>query len=150
MNYEIIPQAPRYEMNNKGVIRNRETGRTVKWHLHPLYGSKYTSLRLDSKRRISVSLPDLLWQLHGIIRGKKRPVAVSIKKGTRDLRFDALTECATFLANSYGLSYWSIWYYLRERRTQIKDWQVSYFDPENTAWDRGSPKEKPPVGGERN
>lgn len=142
MSYEIIPQAPRYEMNNKGVIRNRETKRTVKWYPSPRSGTKYTSLHLDSKRRISVSFPSLLWQLHGTISSKKQPVAVSIKKSTRDLRFDTLTECATFLANACGLSYWGVWYYLRERRTQIKDWQISYFDPKNTAWDRGSPKEK--------
>ncbi|MBR2773894.1 MAG: hypothetical protein IKD73_02775 [Selenomonadaceae bacterium] len=30
MSYEIIPQAPRYEMSNMSLIRNRETGKVLK------------------------------------------------------------------------------------------------------------------------
>lgn len=84
MSYEIIPQAPRYEMNASGVIRNRATGKILKW-TKGNHGTKTAQLYLGNRKRICVTLPHLLWQLHGNCTSPVAPIAVSIKKGTRTL-----------------------------------------------------------------
>ena len=122
--FEVIPQAPRYEMNARGVLRNRETGYILKWSLSPK-GTKTTSLTYAGKK-ITVTLPHLMWQLHGKIISKKRPVPVVISKGTRSMRFDSLRQCARFLEEVAQLTFWGAWFHLVKRRTSVADWHIHY------------------------
>ena len=71
MSYEIIPQAPNYEMNGMGVVRNRKTGRIRKWTITNS-GIKRISFWVG-KKNISLSYPYLMWQLHGEILSRVRP-----------------------------------------------------------------------------
>ena len=54
MSYEIIPQAPRYEMNQCGVVRNRETGYILKWQLSK-HNNKIKTLRTDAGKKIIIA-----------------------------------------------------------------------------------------------
>lgn len=124
MSFETIPQAPRYELSNLGVLRNRETGKILKWTQLP-GRNKMATLYWNGKK-ICVSLPHLLWQLHGQITSKKAPVPVVISKGARSLRFDSLKECSLYLVRYHGLSAGSCWSKLQRRYKVIGDWNVRY------------------------
>lgn len=129
MSYEIIPQAPRYEMNANGFIRNRTTGKFLRWYKTGRYNKTDTATLMHNGKMIRVSRLSLLWQLHGIVTSKTVPVAVSIKKGTRNLRFDSLSDCAKNLAPIVHRTENAVRYHLTKRHTQIADWQVRYIDP---------------------
>ncbi|MBQ6298698.1 MAG: hypothetical protein IJK81_13620 [Selenomonadaceae bacterium] len=125
MSFEIIPQAPRYEMNSRGVLRNRETGKILKWQLSK-HNSKQMTLRTDDGKKIIISQPHMLWLLHGEITSKTRPVPVVIKKGTRSISFDSLKQCAVFLDEVTHLTFWGAWYHLTRRHKHVGDWEVHY------------------------
>ncbi len=127
MAFEIIPQAPNYELSETGVLRNRRTKYKLKWSIAP-YGDKFTVLRHEGKK-VKVHLPSLLWQLHGRCISKRAPIAVSIKKGTRSLRFDSLSSCARFLPTVTRYTFNGVWTKLMRRHTQIADWEIRYIDP---------------------
>ena len=122
--FEIVPQAPRYEMNSMGIMRNRETGRILKWQVHK-HGHKYMALWTDNGK-VGVSQCSLLWLLFGQIKAKKPPIVTVISKGTRTLRFDSLKQCALFLQSVTHLTFMGVWYHFRRRHTKIADWDIRY------------------------
>ncbi|MBQ3451397.1 MAG: hypothetical protein IJG32_03950 [Selenomonadaceae bacterium] len=136
MSYEIIPQAPRYEMNVAGTIRNRTTGKILKWQISP-HGTKTAQLYLGDKKKICVTLPNLLWQLHGRCTSKVAAIPCSIKKGTRCLRFDSMSDCARFLAKVTHYNYGGAYRNLASRRTKIVDWEIRYIDPKENPVTKG-------------
>lgn len=123
IDWEILPQAPNYALNSQGFLRNMTTG---KWQISPR-GTKTAHLYLGDGKKICVTLPHLLWQLHGRITSKRAPITVSAKKGTRYLRFDSLNDCAKFLAKVTHLTYGGAYYHLHRRHTLIADWSIHYF-----------------------
>lgn len=137
MNYEIIPQAPRYEMNGAGVIRNRKTGKFLKWYKTGRYNKTDTATLMNNGKKIRVSRPSLLWQLYGSVTSKTVPVAVSLQRGTRTLRFDSLKACAGFLARVVHLTKGAVRYHLTKRRTKIADWEIRYIDPKENPVTKG-------------
>ena len=122
--FVTIPQAPRYEINSWGVLRNRKTGYILKWRTYA-HGQKAMALNVGGKK-ITVSKFSLLWLLHGKIKAKRPPMAVSISKGTRTMYFDSLNQCAKFLATVTRFHHGGVWYYLRARRNKIADWDIQY------------------------
>ncbi len=106
MSFEIIPQAPRYEMNQRGIVRNRETGYVLKWQLSK-HGTKQMTLKTNACKKIIISQPHMLWLLHGEITSKTRSVPVVINKATRSISFDSLKQCAVFLDDVTHLTF--IW-----------------------------------------
>lgn len=122
--FETIPQAPRYEINSQGVMRNRETKRILKWQVHE-HGHKYMALWAGDKK-VGVSQCSLLWLLHGKIKHKKPPVPTVISKGTRTFHFDSLLQAATFLASVTSLSFAGVWYHFRHRHNKIAEWDIRY------------------------
>ena len=124
MSYEIIPQAPNYEMNGMGIVRNRKTGRIRKWTITNS-GIKRISFWVG-KKNISLSYPYLMWQLHGEILSKVRPVPVVATKGTRTMRFDSLNRCVHFLADVTPLTVNGIWHHIKRRHNKVADWDIHY------------------------
>ena len=122
--FEIVPQAPRYEMNSMGIMRNRKTGRILKWQVRKS-GNKIMTLRND-KTKVHISQYSLLWFLFGKITAKKAPVTTFITKGTRTLRFDSLKQCAMFLEKVTPLSSAGVCNHLWRRHTKIADWNIRY------------------------
>lgn len=51
-NFQTIPQAPNYEMNPQGIVRNKKTGYVLKWST----GGRTRSLRFDSCRQAALFL----------------------------------------------------------------------------------------------
>ena len=125
-NFETIPQAPRYEMNGRGVIRNKSTGKILKWG-KGIHDTPQMNLVSTSGKKICVTKPSLLWFLHGKIICKKRTTPVRVKKGTRSIRFDSLSQAARFLSEVTHLKPQGAWYHLSRRRAKvIHGWQVRY------------------------
>ena len=122
--FETIPQAPRYEMNSQGVMRNRETKRILKWQVHK-HGHKYMALWTDNGK-VGVSQCSLFWLLHGKIKAKKAPITTFISKGTRTLRFGSLKQCALFLQSVTSLSFACIWRRFNRRHNKIAEWDIRY------------------------
>lgn len=125
--YLTIPQAPKYEINSFGVVRNKDTGYILKWYASP---KGFDVMTLGSgKAKTIVSKPNLLWLLHGQITYKK-PLAVPCiaKKGTRYARFDTITSCSKFLAKVTHLTQSGAYFHLVRRKEQIADWQIEYFN----------------------
>ena len=120
-----IPHATRYEMNNKGVVRNRQTGKILKWG-KGIHGTPTLNLYLDDGKKICATLPNLMWLMHGDIVSKTRPVPTVVKKGTRSLSFDSLKQCALFLGEVTHLTYDGVWYHLHRRHKKIADWYIHY------------------------
>ena len=123
--YLPIPNATRYELSGAGIIRKVTTGKVIKWRQMPS-GTKQTNLINDDGKKIIVSLPYLLWLLHGKIIAKKMPVPVSVDKGSRHLRFDTLSACANFLASVTHLKAGGAYYHLTRRHPVIADWHIAY------------------------
>ena len=119
-----IPQAPNYEINSQGHVRNKSTGLILKW-TPSKYGTPNLVLH-NAGKRIFVTLPSLMWLIHGQIIAKKMPVPVAIQKGTRYLRFDTLTACAKFLTTVTHFHFAGALTHLSRRHTQIADWHVQY------------------------
>lgn len=125
--FETIPQAPRYEINSQGIIRNRETGQIIKWQKMSHCNTKQAKLFVGDCKYVCVSQPSLLWLLHGKITSKVAPHAIVVKKGTRELRLDSLLAGARFLAKMTGLTVGGVWYHLaKKRHTMIHGWQIHY------------------------
>ncbi|MBR3745638.1 MAG: hypothetical protein IKN27_01600 [Selenomonadaceae bacterium] len=122
--FETIPQAPRYEINSMGILRNRETKRILKWQVHE-HGHKFMALWTDTGK-VGVSQCSLLWLLHGKIKHKKPPVQTVISKGTRTFHFDSLLQAATFLASVTSLSFAGVRYHFRHRHNKIAEWYIRY------------------------
>lgn len=119
-----VPQAPNYEINSEGFIRNKTTGKFLKWfgkredrvHLIPARGAK----------RISVMKNSILWFLHGRIIAMKPPVVVIVSKGNKRWRFDTATDCAKFLARVTNYTQGTARYYLSRRDQVIAGWNIEY------------------------
>lgn len=125
--FEVIPQAPNYEMNSFGVVRNISSGKILKWHKDS-HGISTMTLGWG-KEKVCVSLPNLLWLLHGNITHRKAlTVPCAVEKGTRYLRFDTITACAHFLANATHLTFGGAYFHLARRKSRIAGWQISYFN----------------------
>lgn len=135
MAFEVIPQAPNYEINEKGDLRNRATKRIRKWSISS-HGDKYTVLRHERKQ-VKVHLPSMLWQLHGLCVSKNAPIPTSIKKGTRSLRFDSLSSCAIYLASSTHYTFSGAWAKLAHRHTKIAEWDIRYINPKENPTTKG-------------
>lgn len=121
-----IPYALRYEVNCLGILRNRKTGRIIKWCLSS-NGSKNATVIDDHGKKISVTLSNLLWLVHGKLVSKSLAIPVTIQKGYRRLRFDSLRQCVSFLANVTNRKEAGIWTHLVRRHKSIDDWTISYF-----------------------
>lgn len=135
--FVVIPQAPLYELNSRGVLRNRKTGKILKWTISPS-GSKAVTLCYNGYKTCA-TLPNLLWQIHGRIISKKAPVPVTLKHGTRTLRFDSCRQCSYYLATYHGLSQKACQSRLVRRCKRIGGWDVHYCY-EDSKWTHWSKK----------
>ena len=127
--FETIPQAPQYEINTKGRVRNKKTGNFLKWY--KVKGkTEQLSLKVDKYgKTVSVTKCSLLWYLFGIAASKKMPIPCRVKKGTRSLRFDSLAECARWFAMYHGKTYGRYLGSLGKRQKHIGGWVIEYLTP---------------------
>ncbi len=121
--FVTIPQAPRYELNSAGVLRNRETGQILKWQFS---GGITKIARLScNKKKLWVSLPGLLWQLHGR-KAKTQAIPVVISRGIRSVQFNSCHQCALYFVKYHGLKFSKTSRELVRRAKTIGGWNVKY------------------------
>ena len=125
--YLPIPQAPRYEMNSRGFVRNTKTGKHLKWITSGRNRtSKQMNVITNDGKKVTVSLPSLLWLIHGLVISKTAPIPVSVTKGTRYIRFDSCRRAALFLADVTKTPFNSCSVWLSRRKQTIAGWQINY------------------------
>lgn len=127
-NWIQIPCAPKYEMNNRGDVRNIKTGRLLK----PLARKD----RVNTKRfelsvgedciRKSFTQANLLWLTHGIIPKILPFVPVIVSRGNKRYYFDSCQQAARFIAERESYSIAAVVYHLCKRREEIYGWRINY------------------------
>lgn len=89
--FKIIPDAPNYEINREGVVRNRKTGRILKPGI-----KRQVCFSIDGVKRI-YRMPKLLasqiFKLPALKR-KKAPVPVTLSKDDRKFSFKNILSAA--------------------------------------------------------
>ena len=125
MTWQTIPQAPRYEINSQGVVRNRQTGYVLKWQTRNV-SNKQISLRDDNGKSVCLSYPSLILQLFGERVGKTTRVPVNIVKGNQRRFFDSCRQCSFFLAKAVPIPLSTVWNKLARRHEFIGGWRVDY------------------------
>ena len=121
--FETIPQAPRYEVNRRGDVRNKKTGKIRKW-VKRKRGANM--VLFNGGKRVAVTRGGLLWQLFGIIKNKNTQKAVRLIHNPRSILFDSHGQAARFLQTRVGLTRSGIMNYFWRRSTNIYGWDVEY------------------------
>ena len=125
MAYEVIPWAPRYEVDQNGRLRNRQTGKQIKW-----FKSKNTKrTRLSYQGKLYwISQPSLLREIFGQPTRQGMAMPVRLSKGNRSIYFDSMNQCRAYLTEHCGLARGTARQYLYSRKAEIAGWKVQYFD----------------------
>lgn len=126
--FEPIPSLDyRYEIDNRGRVRNAKTKQRIKQK----DDGKYVSIEISHAKFICCSIADLLWEVHGIIKKRRfRPCPCScyhtssLSQGA--LSFPHMAACARFLAPKLYLGFRTVKNYLCQRKPQIGDWKIIY------------------------
>ena len=127
MEYEVIPWAPRYEVNPLGTLRNRKTGRILKWYKSKGDTTKKLALRYRGTK-YNVTQPSLLREMFGQPARQGVAMPVMLTKGNRSIHFDSMNQCRAYLAKYCGLTLGTARQYLHSRKSEIAGWKVQYFD----------------------
>ncbi|MBR4381993.1 MAG: hypothetical protein IKP64_00385 [Selenomonadaceae bacterium] len=125
-----ISVAPKYEINQRGDVRNIKTGRILKPWIRKDRGSKQVSLYIGGRcNKKNFCLASLLWLTHGIVakrsvRAKLVPVIIS--RENEKYCFDSCSQAAQFLARREHYSVSGVRHHLSKRREELKDWRINY------------------------
>lgn len=133
--FEPIPSLGyKYEIDNRGNVRNA----TSKQLLKPKAQGKSVEIRLGDRRYVSLSIADLLWEVHGIVKENRfRPVPCAAENKRGKFFFPNLMACARFLAPKCFFSVKTVAGYLYRRAKALAEWTVTYFENDlaNVKWD---------------
>lgn len=126
-----IPLAPKYEINQRGDVRNIETKRIIKPQTRKGHGNdKQIGLYVGEKcKRKNFALASLLWLVHGIISehsARAQFVPVTVSRGDEKYFFDTCRQAAQFLAKRESYSVSAVGYHLYKRREEIYGWRIKY------------------------
>lgn len=129
-----IPVAPKYEINDRGEVRNIKSGRIVKpWIPKDRVDDKQVFLRIKTGelKTKSFHVSSLLWLTHGIIPKRKThsrlAVPVIVSHGNERYYFDSCRQAAKFLAErekKHSTRY--IITLLGKRPKEIDGWRINY------------------------
>lgn len=121
--FESIPSLnDRYEINCFGTVRNVRSKKILK----PWNGA--ITFR-DHGQTIHRRVTDLLWEVHGKIPSKiRKPISCTVADARGKKFFPHLKAAAAFIAKNYPRSINTVLHYLHQRRAEIYDWQITYFD----------------------
>lgn len=134
--FEPIPSlGSRYEVNQRGTIRNTNTKKILK-------RKKYNLVTVDNNVGVSITrnFNTYLWEVLGYYRKPKwQRVKCSAENDFGKHFFDSLTDCANFLAPKIYFTADSIRsHFLVRRRTEVHGWKITYYeeDPSVDNWNR--------------
>lgn len=121
----------KYEISNRGIVRNVRTKRTLR-KFFSKFGTPFFSFKIKGSYT-QRNLSQLLWEVHGILPKKISflpSVEVTIQKGVKHYSFPSITKCAKYLAPIEQYSFSWIRCQLVERRKNIYGWKIFYREPE--------------------
>ena len=127
-----IPVAPKYEINQRGDVRNIKTGRLLKWWTRKkCVGEKIFRLFVGKSRWArDFHQTALLWVTHGFIpksnTHSRIVVPVIVSRGNRRHYFDSCRQAAQFLAARVHYVAGYIEHLLAKRREEIGGWRINY------------------------
>lgn len=121
--FKIIPDAPNYEINREGVVRNRKTGATRK-----LSSGRQVGLYTTVGKPIYRSPKVLAAKIFKLPTPKQRhaPVPVTLSKDDRKLSFKNIVTAAEWLENEVLHSFEHIKDLMHKRKPEIYGWNVTY------------------------
>lgn len=127
-----IPVAPKYEINRRGDVRNRESKRVVKpWTPPDRKHDRQVSLRIVTGGKTkSFHVGGLLRLTHGIISKHKThsrlPVPVVVSSGNQIYYFKTCRQAAHFLATVTPNTTGYIFTRLAVRVKEFCCWRINY------------------------
>ena len=129
-----IPVAPKYEINQRGDVRNMKTGRLLKsWIPKGRIANKQVVLSIEKEgkpKHLHVHVSSLLWLTHGIIPKRETHsrivVPVIISRGNERHFFDSCRQAAKFIAERVHYVADHIVHLLSKRREEIYGWKINY------------------------
>lgn len=126
-----IPCAPKYEINQRGDVRNIKTGKIIKpWIRKDRKSDKQVYLLIETGGKAkSFHVSSLLWLTHGIVakrsvRAKLVPVIIS--RENEKYCFDSCSQAAQFIARREHYSAEYVQHHLSKRREEIYGWKITY------------------------
>lgn len=124
--FEPIPSLDyRYEIDQRGVVRNVKTKRALK-------ASCGHIVACINGERVSRGLKSLLHEVHGILPDRTRhaPIPVTVRKGCEAYTFGTMRAAADFLARRLHYSASRIAINFWKRWSEIAGWKITYHEPE--------------------
>lgn len=119
----------RYEINNRGTVRNVRTKQVIKTKSN----GKSICVQMGGKGHYHTrAIADLLWEVHGIIKKRRfRPCPCSCYRTSSlspnsRLSFPCLKACARYIADKDGKSFNPVYVELQRRAEVIGDWKIIY------------------------
>lgn len=125
--WQVIPEAPNYEISNRGVIRNRKTGRILKWIMCKHSKTLRAGLRNEAGESICVTRGGLMNYLFGV-RGKFQALPVHVTRGGCSWYFESCQKCSEWLATKVNYSASAVAHWLVERKAEICGYGITYLD----------------------
>lgn len=123
--FEPIPSVGgKYEINNRGVVRNAKSKQIIKRKGH----DQCVGLQLDGRTFVTRAIKDLLWEVHGIIKPRRfRPAPCSAEHPYFGrFFFENKKACARFLAPKIFLTVSTVANHLYKRDKIIYGWTINY------------------------
>lgn len=131
--FPLIPSlGGRYEIDNRGIVRNSLTKKILKIQRGCIYV-------FDNCGKFIVrSVNDLLWEVHGIIKKRRSriiPCYAENKHGKYS--FPSAKACARFLAPKLYYSVGRVASFLYKRTKTLGEWTITYLNqnPTEVKWD---------------
>ena len=134
--YEPIPSLNyRYEVNERGYVRNARTKKRLKRYKYNKGGSAYyVKLRKKADGSVyDISVNQLLFEVHGKIPAEspfRRAQAVTLINGLERRYFPTIQKAAKFLSGRVNRCVSQIRHILAARKTELYGWSVIYHEKE--------------------
>lgn len=121
-----IPVAPKYEINQRGDVRNKKTGLVLVTTSKPKC-SKSVSLYISTGKKKWFTINSLLWLVYGRIKKKSNiTLPVIVSKGNQRHYFDSVREAAKFIARDVDCASNTVRMEMWRRREEIYGWRINY------------------------
>ena len=128
-NWLPIPVAPKYEINQRGDVRNIRTGKILA--VTSVVGHQYSVYLYTDNGQKWCSIANLLWLTHGFIPKRKTHsrirVPVIVSRGNERYYFDSLRQAGAFIAHrekKHAPEY--LIQRLSRRPKEIYGWRINY------------------------
>ena len=131
-NWLPIPVAPKYEINQRGDVRNVRTGKIIKPFApkgHP-QDKRFRLFVGKSRWAKHFHQTALLWLVHGVIPKRETysriAVPVIVSCGGERYYFDSSRQAAQFIARREHYSAEYVGHLFAQRREEIFSWKINY------------------------